>query len=194
MYIYIYIHIFSGPWKLSGHFRYASVIHVSFTFPSRFRCVSVNVSITVPLGNSLPDKKYLKTPATPTKTAMTKTAVHKTKVRKTAVRKAAMRKAAVRKTGVRKPAARKAAMRKAAARKAAVRKAAVRKAAVRKAALRKAAIRTQDISAQDNTEHIKPARARHALYMCVKSIQTSAMRELNPCEKAPARATAQCVP
>ena len=37
--------ILSGPWKLSGRFRYVSVIHVSITFlstfPPRFRHVSV---------------------------------------------------------------------------------------------------------------------------------------------------------
>ena len=38
----------SGPWKLSGRFRCVSVIHVSVTFLLRFRCVSVNVSVTFP--------------------------------------------------------------------------------------------------------------------------------------------------
>ena len=37
----------SGPWKLSGRFRCVSVIHVSVTFPLRFRYVSVNVSVNV---------------------------------------------------------------------------------------------------------------------------------------------------
>ena len=89
------IHALSGPWKLSGRFRCVSVIHVSVTFPLRFRqrfCrVSVDVSIAFPLGNCLPDKCCPKTPAAPTKSAMTNTALHKTAVRKTAARKTAAR-------------------------------------------------------------------------------------------------------
>ena len=38
----------SGPWKLSRRFRCVSVTQVSVTFPSRFRCVSLNVSTTFP--------------------------------------------------------------------------------------------------------------------------------------------------
>ena len=38
----------SGPWKLSGCFRCVSVIHVSVTFPLRFGCVSVNISVAFP--------------------------------------------------------------------------------------------------------------------------------------------------
>ena len=95
IYIYIYIYILSGPWKLSGRFRCVSVIHVSVTFPLRFRYVSVNVSVDVsiafPLGNCLPDKCCPKTPAAPTKSAMTNTALHKTAACKTAVRKTAAR-------------------------------------------------------------------------------------------------------
>ena len=48
MCVYIYIYTLSGPWKLSGRFRCVSVIHVSLTFPLRFRYVSVNVSVTFP--------------------------------------------------------------------------------------------------------------------------------------------------
>ena len=81
----------SGPWKLSGRFRCVSVIHVSVTFPLRFRYVSFDVSIAFPLGNCLPDKCCPKTPAAPTKAAMTNTALHKTAVRKTAARKTAAR-------------------------------------------------------------------------------------------------------
>ena len=86
MYIYIYIYLyimFSGPWKLSGRFRYVSVIHVSVRFPWRFHCVSVSVSVSVsisvsvtfparfrqrsvafPLGGCLPDGNDPKTCAT----------------------------------------------------------------------------------------------------------------------------------
>ena len=42
------MYMLSGPWKLSGRFRCVSVIHVSVTFPLRFRYVSVNVSVTFP--------------------------------------------------------------------------------------------------------------------------------------------------
>ena len=42
------MYILSGPWKLSGRFRCVSVIHVSVTFPLRFRYVSVNVSVAFP--------------------------------------------------------------------------------------------------------------------------------------------------
>ena len=53
--------ILSGPWKLSGRFRCVSVTHVSVTFPLRFRYVSVNVSVTFPLGRCEPDGSYLET-------------------------------------------------------------------------------------------------------------------------------------
>ena len=49
IYIYIYICILSGPWRLSGRFRYVSVIHVSVAFLSRFRNVSVTDSVAFPL-------------------------------------------------------------------------------------------------------------------------------------------------
>ena len=48
VYTPIHVYILSGPWKLSGRFRCVSVIHVSVTFPLRFRYVSVNVSVTFP--------------------------------------------------------------------------------------------------------------------------------------------------